>query len=92
MTDRNENTSEKVYWLDQPKNISLIVWALVAVCIALFFADAFYHKHAYFEIEHLFGFYGLFGFTVYVGLVLTAKWLRKFLMRQEDYYERSDEL
>lgn len=92
MTDRNEHASERVYWLDQPKNISLIVWALVAVCVALFFADAFYHKHTYFEIENLFGFYGLFGFTVYVGLVLTAKWLRNILMRPEDYYERSDEL
>lgn len=92
MTDQHENSTEEAYWLDQPKNISLIVWTLIAVCFALFFADAFYHKHAYFEIEHLFGFYGLFGFTVYVGLVLTAKWLRNFLMRPEDYYERSDEL
>ena len=92
MTIQNKASSEKIYWLDQPKNISLIVWTLVAVCVALFFADAFYHKHAYFEIEHLFGFYGLFGFTVYVGLVLTAKWLRNFLMRSEDYYEHSDEL
>ncbi|MGI9500005.1 MAG: hypothetical protein ACR2P3_08205 [Geminicoccaceae bacterium] len=92
MIDPSENTSKKVYWLDQPKNVSLIVWALVAVCVALFFADAFYHKHAAFEIEHLFGFYGLFGFTVYVALILTAKWLRNFLMRPEDYYERDDEL
>ena len=92
MTDQHHNTSEKRYWLDQPRNISLIVWALIVVCVMLFFADAIYHKHVFFEIENLFGFYGLFGFTVYVGLVLTAKWLRNFLMRPEDYYERSDEL
>jgi len=85
MTDQTEDRSEKVYY------ISLIVWTLVAICAALFFADAFYHKHVYFEIEHLFGFYGIFGFTVYVALVLTAKWLRNVLMRSEDYYERDDE-
>ncbi len=79
--------SEKTYWLDQPRNISIIIWILVALCILLFFSDAFYHKHSYFEIENLFGFYGLFGFTVYVGLILFAKWLRTVLMRPEDYYD-----
>ncbi len=85
MTD---HPREKEYWLDQPKNISIIVWSLVVVCVILFFSDAFYSKHPFFEIEKLFGFYGLFGFTVYVGLVLTAKWLRTFLMRPEDFYDR----
>lgn len=92
MTEKKEDTSEEIYWLDQPRNISLLVWLLVVICIVLFFSDAFYHKHAIFEIEHLFGFYGVFGFTVYVGLVMTAKWLRNLLMRPEDYYERDDEL
>lgn len=90
MTDRKPATSAKSYWLDQPRNITLIVWALVMICVLLFFADGFYDKHPHFEIEGLFGFYGLFGFTVYVALVLTAKWLRNFLMRPEDYYERND--
>ena len=92
MTDRSEHTSEEIYWLDQPKNISLIVWLLVAICVALFFADAFYHKHSHFEIEHLFGFYGVYGFFVCVALVLIAKWLRTILMRSEDYYEASEEV
>lgn len=90
MTDQPDEGQDRAYWLDQPRNITIIVWGLVAICIILFFADAFYHKHVVFEIENLFGFYGLFGFTVYVGLVLTAKWLRNFLMRPEDYYDRDD--
>jgi hypothetical protein len=81
---------ERRYWLDQPANIDKIVYALGGVCIALVFADGFYVKHGHFEIEHLFGFYGLFGFVVYVGLVLTAKWLRTFLMRDENFYDRHD--
>ncbi|MGI9435120.1 MAG: hypothetical protein ACR2Q4_09895 [Geminicoccaceae bacterium] len=90
MTDQSNGSDDKRYWLDQPKNVTIIVWVVVAICVLLFFADGFYHKHVYFEIENLFGFYGLFGFTVYVCLVLTAKWLRNFLMRSEDYYDRDD--
>ena len=41
-----------------------------------------------FAIEHVFGFYGLFGFVACVALVLIAKQLRRVLMRPEDYYDR----
>lgn len=91
MIDRSREPTETVYWLDQPKNVNLIIWMLVAVCVLLFFADAFYHKHAHFEIEHLFGFYGVYGFFVCVALVLIAKSLRTFLMRSEDYYDTPEE-
>lgn len=90
MTDRSREAPEKTYWLDQPKNLTRVVWGLVVVCLLLFFADAFYHKHPHFEIEHLFGFYGVYGFFVCVALVLVAKSLRAILMRPEDYYD-SDE-
>ncbi|MGI9510923.1 MAG: hypothetical protein ACR2QJ_16405 [Geminicoccaceae bacterium] len=90
MTDRPEETSEKTYWLDQPRNVTRIIWTLVAVCVALFFADGFYHKHPHFEIEHLFGFYGVYGFFVCIGLVLMAKSLRTILMRPEDYYDADE--
>ncbi len=92
MTDHpNGHTSdERRYWLDDPRNVKKIIWALVVVCIGLFFADALYTKHAETEVEYLFGFYAVFGFTVYVGLVLFEKWLRTFLMRPEDYYDSDD--
>ncbi len=91
MTDQIETPEEKFYWLDQPKNIRLIIWILVIVCLALFFADAFYYKKSHFEIENLFGFYGVYGFFVCVALVLIAKWLRALLMRPENYYEKTEE-
>lgn len=87
MTERLPETDEKAYWLDQPRNVALIVWGLVTVCVLLFFADALYHKHPHFEAENLFGFYGVYGFFVCVALVLVAKWLRTILMRPEDYYD-----
>jgi uncharacterized membrane protein len=86
----NERSTEDIgtdYWLDQPKNISLIIWILIFICVSLFFADAIYYKNSHFDIETLFGFYGLYGFFVCVALVLIAKALRKILMRNEEYYE-----
>lgn len=90
MTDHTggPGSGERQYWLDQPRNVNKIVWALIAVCAGLFFADGFYERHG--EGEYLFGFYAIFGFTVYVGLVLVAKWLRTFLKRPEDYYDADD--
>ena len=78
---------DRKYWLDEPGNVKRIIWALFAVCAALFLADAFYHKHSYFEAENFFGFYAIFGFVVCVALVLAAKGMRLFLMRSEDYYD-----
>ena len=92
MSNDKENQLENQYWLDNPKNVNLIIWILVAVCTMLFFADAFYHKHPYFEVEHLFGFYGVYGFFVCVILVLVAKSMRTVLMRDEQYYDRHDEI
>jgi len=78
---------DRKYWLDEPGNVKRIIWALFAVCAALFLADAFYHKHSHFEAENFFGFYAIFGFVVCVALVLAAKGMRLFLMRSEDYYD-----
>ncbi len=78
----------KRYWLDDMRNVYKLFWALVVLCIVLFAADAFYHKHVVFEFENWFGFFGLFGFGVSFALVLVAREMRKVLMRDEDYYDR----
>ncbi|MDP6876142.1 MAG: hypothetical protein QF521_21670 [Alphaproteobacteria bacterium] len=83
-----EKDGGKRYWLDDMANVRKIFWALVIVCVLLFLSDAFYHKHVHFEFENWFGFFGLFGFCVSFALVLTARELRKILMRDEDYYDR----
>ncbi|MEX2311419.1 MAG: hypothetical protein WD624_03085 [Rhodospirillales bacterium] len=80
----------KKYRLDDSKNVRKVLIALFIVCAGLFVADAFYHKHSYFEAEDWFGFYAIFGFVMCIGLVLVAKLLRVFLMRDEEYYD-SDE-
>lgn len=77
---------EKKYWLDDSRNVDKIVYTLYSVCGLLILADFLYQKHPHFDMESLFGFYGFFGFIGSVFLVLTAKLMRKILMRDEDYY------
>jgi ribonucleotide reductase beta subunit family protein with ferritin-like domain len=38
----------------------------------------------------LWGFYPLYGFVGCVILVLVATWIRKFLIRDENYYEKQE--
>lgn len=81
------STQEKRYLFDNPKNVRLVVRALVAVCALLFVLDFVLHRHAYHSWEEFYGFYAIYGFVACVLLVVLAKEMRKLLMRDEDYYE-----
>lgn len=79
---------EKKYWLDSSANVTKLFRGLWCVGIALLLADVFLVKHEDFTLSALLGFYGFYGFFACCALVLTAKALRRVLMRSEDYYER----
>ncbi len=78
----------KTYWLDRKENVTKVYWAVWVICGVLLFIDPLIHKHEAFGFAEWFGFFGFFGFVACVGLVLTAKMLRRVLKRPEDYYER----
>ena len=86
----SQNTDTKSYWLDKPGTLKLIIALLVTSCIGLFVVDFFYHKHSHFEFEEWPGFYAWYGFLSYCGIVLSAKQMRKFIGKREDYYESVD--
>ncbi|HAD88429.1 MAG TPA: hypothetical protein DCG48_13795 [Rhodospirillaceae bacterium] len=86
--EREHKTEGRRSWLDDPKTVRKIVLALFVLCAGLFFADGFYEKHSHFGAEDVFGFYALYGFVMCVVLVVGAKLMRVFLMRDEDYYDR----
>jgi len=87
MSKLENDDKAETRWLDRHGSVDVVCRTLYVVCALLFFADAFYVKHPHYEIEYLFGFYAIFGFVFSVGLVLSAKELRRFLMRKEDYYD-----
>ena len=80
------SASEDEYWLDKPESVNLLIKLLIGACVLTVLADFTYHKHAEFHFMELFAFDAVFGFAAYVGLVTTAKGLRKLIMRDEDYY------
>jgi len=75
------------YWLDNRRNVDRLVWAIYAICIALFAVDWLVPKHGPFAVEHWFGFYGIYGFISCVGLVIVAKEMRRIVMRSEKFYD-----
>jgi len=83
----NKDRNDKVYWLDQPRNVDRLVYALALICGLLMLADFFYHKHIHFAFEGWFGFFAWFGFVGCVALVLLAKEMRRVVKRDEDYYD-----
>jgi hypothetical protein len=86
-SDAKPRPDKAAYWLDEPKNVTKIVYGLVLVCLALLAGDFFYHKHVHFAFEGFWGFYALAGFVSYVFLIFSAKLLRKLVKREEDYYD-----
>ena len=80
--------TEKKHVFDDPRNVKIVIGALVAVCAVLLLADLFYRKDVHYGAERWFGFYGFYGFVGCVFLVLAAKEMRKIVMREEDYYDR----
>ena len=79
--------TEKPRWLDDFGNVKKLVKIFAAICGLLFLADLFYHRHYERSWESFFGFYAIYGFVACVVLVLTAKEMRKVLMRKKDYYD-----
>jgi hypothetical protein len=90
---RNNQVPEKVHIFDRPKNVKRVIWSLYFICGVLFLLDLFVHRHrsfseGVFSAEGWIGYYAFYGWVACVLLVLTAKQMRKILMRKEDYYER----
>lgn len=82
--------SEHRYLFDRPKNVSRILYLLYACCLAVLAMEAFVHRHVEHPWEGVPGFYPLYGFVGCVILVLVAKWMRRIVMRPENYYQRQD--
>ena len=75
------------HWLDHPRNVSKLYYAVWVCGLVLVLLDFVMHRHDPIAFAEMPGFYAAYGFIACVLLVLTAKSLRRLLMRPEDYYE-----
>jgi len=89
MTSKNNDSQQKQYLFDNPKNVSRVIRLLVAICMLLFVLDFILHRHSSHPWEHIPGFYALYGFIGCVLLVIFAKWLRLVVKRPEFYYSKT---
>ena len=76
----------KKYLFDDPRNVRLVVRALLVACALLVGLDLVLHRHAAHPWEEMFAFYAVYGFVACVLLVLLAKEMRKLVMRDERYF------
>lgn len=79
--------SNKQHFFDKPANVRRVLHGLYAACAVLLLLDFVIDRHVAHSWERLWGFYPLYGFVGCVVLVFIAKWMRGFLMRDEDYYQ-----
>ena len=73
-----------------PPGLRKWLLAFFGLCVAVTLLDLVVHKHG----DHwwsFFGFFSAYGFIACVALVIIATWMRRPLMRDEDYYGRDDE-
>ena len=104
MSKKRKKTDQSDYWLDRPKNVRKLIIAFYGLCGLVLLVDLvysiFFHKHSAFDPDFLIhdleiipAFYGFYGFAACVGLVYVSKLMRgwkekKFLMRDENYWEK----
>jgi hypothetical protein len=84
----NVPEGEEPRWLDHAANRDKVFWAVVvAYALSMLAGLLPYERHPAFALEQVPGFAGLFGLIAFIGLVLTATWMRTWLERPEDYYD-----
>ena len=85
----NENEKDnKQYFFDNPRNIKWVMNIFYACCVLVVVLDFVINRHVYHSWENLPAFYPIYGFVGCVVLVVIASWMRTFLMRSEDYYDK----
>ena len=82
---------EKKSFFDKPANVQRLMNVFYACCAILVVLDFVINRYTYHPLENLWAFYPLYGFIGCVVLVVMAKWMRTFLMRDEDYYDREEQ-
>ncbi len=84
-------TVDREYWLDVPGNADKVFWGLCILCGLLIVIEIplklLHLRHEHFAFDGWVAFFGVSGFVAFFVIVMAGKYLRKVLMRGEDYYD-----
>lgn len=72
---------------DNPRNVKRFLLAFYGCLALLLLVDPFIHKHGDFEWENMPAFFAAYGFISCVLLILIARILRRWVKRDENYYD-----
>ena len=73
---------------DDPRNVKRFLLLFYGCLILLLVIDPFIHKHGEFPWGDAPEFFAAYGFVSCVLLIFIAKLLRRWVKRDEDYYEK----
>lgn len=88
MGNNMNKDDQNVPFFDNPNNIKWMLRVFYFLCVVLALADFVVHRHIYLDFEKIPTFYAAYGFIACVVLVVLAKAMRKFVMRDEFYYDK----
>lgn len=83
--------NKETAFFDKPENVQKLLRVFYVICALLVVLDFVLHRHIYHSWERLPAFYPLYGFVGCVLLVFVSKWMRSFLMRDENYYDHPED-
>lgn len=98
MAQEDKHSSEHAAdpsWFE--RNVKLVIGALIVACVALLVIEAVMsqihpfidEQHpVHFRIETFFGYQAVIGFVAFVVAVFLGRFLRLFVRREENYYDR----
>lgn len=78
---------KKTALFDKPENVRRLQLGFFVALVLVLAAEFVVDMHGEFSVDSHFGFYAVFGFISYVTLIFVAKFLRRILIRKEDYYD-----
>lgn len=80
-------SEDRGHWLDNPRNVRMLIYILYVACGFLLAIDFYFHKHVYFGFEEWTAFYAWYSFLCGMAVVLAARFIiRPLVRRGEDYY------
>ncbi len=84
---KGEVMKKELTLFDNPRNVKRLLIVFYISLGGLLLIDPFIHKHSEFQWEAMPGFFAAYGFFSCVLLIFIAKFLRRLVKQDEQYYE-----